>query len=244
MDTIKRAQKFLTGIFCIAILLISNLVAAQNKPNIIFFFADDQGYQDIGCFGAEGFKTPNLDRLAKQGVRFTSFYVAATVCTPSRAAVLTGCYPKRVGLHEAVLFPFSKTGLASSEITVAEMLKEVGYKTGMVGKWHLGHQPEFMPNTQGFDYYFGVPYSNDMHAHNYKSRNFQAPPLPVYRNTEQVDAGPDQSLLTKRYTEEAVGFIKRNKDNPFFLYLPAHDAAPAAVRFKKIQRQNQTRAHG
>lgn len=190
------------------------------KPNIIIFFTDDQGYADVGCFGAEGFKTPNLDNLANSGIRFTNFYVPATVCTPSRAGLLTGRYPKRAGLHEAVIFPFSEHGLSPEEYTMAEMFQSTGYKTACVGKWHLGHKPEFMPNNHGFDYYFGVPYSNDMDNHFYKHNNFQAPPLPVFRNSEQIDSGPDQRYLTKMFTEEALAFIQKQKDNPFFLYLP------------------------
>jgi arylsulfatase A-like enzyme len=190
------------------------------KPNVIIFFTDDQGYADVGCFGAKGFETPNLDNLAKNGIRFNNFYVPATVCTPSRAGLLTGRYPKRAGLHEAVLFPYSEHGLSTDEYTMAEMFKSVGYKTACIGKWHLGHKPEFLPNNHGFDYYYGVPYSNDMDSHYYKNMDFQAPPLPVFCNAEQVDSGPDQRYLTKIFTEEAVGFIQKQKENPFFLYLP------------------------
>jgi len=190
------------------------------KPNVIIFFTDDQGYADIACFGAKGFETPNFDNLANDGIRFTNFYVPATVCTPSRAGLLTGRYPKRAGLHEAVLFPFSEGGLSTDEFTMAEMFQSTGYNTGIVGKWHLGHKEEFMPNNQGFDYYFGVPYSNDMDNHHYKHIDFQAPPLPVFRNKELVQEGPDQKYLTKMFTEEAVGFIQKQNDNPFFLYMP------------------------
>lgn len=191
-----------------------------SKPNVIIFFADDQGYADVGCYNAKGFETPNFDELADNGIRFTNFYVPATVCTPSRAGLLTGRYPKRAGLHEAVLFPYSDSGLSPKEFTMAEMFQSAGYKTACVGKWHLGHQPEFMPNNQGFDYYFGVPYSNDMDNHYYKNIDFKAPPLPVYRNHELVQEGPDQKYLTKMFTEEALGFIQKNKEEPFFLYLP------------------------
>lgn len=190
------------------------------KPNVLIFFTDDQGYADVGCFGAQGFKTPNFDKLAADGIRFTSFYVPATVCTPSRAGLLTGRYPKRAGLHEAVLFPYSEGGLSQDEFTMAEMFKSAGYNTGIIGKWHLGHKPEFMPNNHGFDYYFGVPYSNDMDNHYYKHIDFQAPPLPVYRNHELLQEGPDQKYLTKMFTDEAVVFIQKNKGNPFFLYVP------------------------
>ncbi len=210
-----------SGLLAMILIFIS---CSQQKqlPNIIIFFTDDQGYADVGCFGAEGFETPHLDKLASEGVRFTDFYVPATVCTPSRAGLLTGKYPKRVGLHEAVLFPFSENGLSTEEYTMAEMLQNKGYSTSCIGKWHLGHKDKFMPNNQGFDYFFGVPYSNDMDNHYYKSRDFQSPPLPLYRNRELIEEGPDQSYLTKRYTEEAIRQIKGHKDQPFFIYL-AHN---------------------
>ena len=191
----------------------------ENQPNIIIFFTDDQGYADLGSFGAEGFETPHLDQLAKEGIRFTNFYVPATVCTPSRVGLLTGRYPKRAGLHEAVLFPFSEGGMALSEYTMAEMLKDAGYATSMIGKWHLGHQQEYMPNNQGFDSFFGVPYSNDMDNYYYKEIDFQSPPLPLYRDTVLIENGPDQDYITKRYTDEAVKLIKERKNKPFFLYL-------------------------
>jgi arylsulfatase A len=189
------------------------------KPNFFIIFTDDQGYADVGCYGARGFSTPNLNGMAEDGLRFTDFYVAATVCTPSRAALLTGCYPKRVGLHEAVLYPYSNTGLNPEEITIPEMLKTTGYVSACIGKWHLGHHPEFMPLRQGFDEFFGVPYSNDMDRHYYRFNDFQSPPLPLYRNEDLIESGPDQDYLTKRYTEEAVRFIRDNREKPFFLYL-------------------------
>ena len=193
----------------------------DNRPNIIIFFTDDQGYADLSCYEAEGFRTPNLDRLASEGIRFTDFYVPATVCTPSRAGLLTGRYPVRSSLHEAVIFPYSQNGLVSGEYTLAEMLQEGGYSTGIIGKWHLGHASgEYHPLNQGFDYYFGVPYSNDMDSYYYGQNDFQSPPLPVYRNMDLVEEGPDQKYLTRMYTEEATGFIRREKDNPFFLYIP------------------------
>ena len=194
----------------------------ESQPNIIIFFTDDQGYADLGTYGAEGFETPNLDQLAAEGIRFTNFYVPATVCTPSRAGLLTGRYPKRSNLHEAVLFPYSEGGLSPNEYTMAEMLKEGGYTTSCIGKWHLGHKEEFMPNNQGFDEFYGVPYSNDMDNYYYKNIDFQSPPLPFYRNTEFIESGPDQQYLTKKYTEEAVKQIKNRGQKPFFIYL-AHN---------------------
>lgn len=194
----------------------------RKRPNVVIFFTDDQGYADMGCYGAEGFDTPNLDQLAGDGIRFTDFYVPATVCTPSRAGLLTGRYPKRADLHEAVLFPYSEHGLSTDEYTMAEMLQENGYSTACIGKWHLGHKQEFMPNRHGFDYYYGVPYSNDMDNHYYQRLDFQAPPLPVFINEQKIEEGPDQRYLTKRYTEEAVRLVKESKDDPFFIYL-AHN---------------------
>ncbi len=195
---------------------------AGSKPNIIIFFTDDQGYADVGCFGAKGYTTPHLDQLAQAGIRFTNFYVPATVCTPSRAGLLTGLYPKRHNLHEAVLFPYSEDGLPPETHTMAEMLRDNGYFTSCIGKWHLGHLPQFMPNNHGFDEYFGVPYSNDMDNHYYNHNEFQSPPLPLHRNQELIESGPDQRFLTKRYTEEAIRQIKENQGTPFFIYL-AHN---------------------
>lgn len=193
-----------------------------NNPNIIIVFTDDQGYGDLGSYGAEDFDTPNIDSLAYKGIRFTNFYVPATVCTPSRAGLLTGRYPKRSNLHKAVLFPYSEGGLSPKEYTMAELLKQGGYTTSIIGKWHLGHTEKFMPNNQGFDEFYGVPYSNDMDDYYYKDKDFQSPPLPLYRNKKLLESGPDQDYLTKRYTEEAVQQIKDRSEKPFFLYL-AHN---------------------
>ncbi len=199
---------------------IQNAASSYQKPNFIVIFTDDQGYGDVGCYGAKGFSTPNLDRMAAEGLKFTDFYVAASVCTPSRAGLLTGCYPKRVGLHEAVLFPYSNTGLHSNEMIIPEILKPQGYTSACIGKWHLGHHEIFLPLRHGFDEFFGVPYSNDMDGHYYKSLDFQSPPLPLYKNEEQIEAGPDQQFLTRRYTEQAVQFIRSHRNRAFFLYLP------------------------
>jgi len=190
-------------------------------PNFIIIFCDDLGYGDIGCFGSTKHRTPNIDQMADEGMRFTSFYVTSGVCTPSRSSLMTGCYPRRVNMHQSargewVLFPVAKKGLNPDEITIAEVLKKKGYATACVGKWHLGDQPQFLPTKQGFDYYFGIPYSNDMGS---KQRK-QNPPLPLLRNEKVIEAPVDQNTLTKRYTEEVLKFITANKDNPFFIYLP------------------------
>ena len=164
---------------CIASLLAAApLHAASRPPNVVIIFADDQGYADVGCFGATGFATPNLDRLAREGRRFTNFHVAQPVCSASRAALLTGCYPNRIGIHGA-LGPEAKHGIADGEMTLAEMLKPKGYATGMAGKWHLGHHPRFLPVHHGFDEYLGLPYSNDMWPHHPEAKPGAYPPLPL-----------------------------------------------------------------
>jgi len=184
------------------------------RPNFVVIFADDLGYGDLGCFGAEKIKTPRLDQMAAEGIRLTDFYSTSPVCTPSRAGLLTGRYPIRSGMNQ-VLFPQSQTGIDASEITIGEALQRLGYATGCIGKWHLGHLPPFLPTRHGFDYYFGLPYSNDM----YLTKRGD-PPLPLMRGEEIIEQPPDQDLLTQRYTEEAVQFIRRSKGRPFFLYVP------------------------
>jgi arylsulfatase A len=187
--------------------------AEAAKPNLVLIFIDDLGYADIGPFGNTEVRTPHLDRMAQEGMRFTSFY-ATPVCSMSRACLMTGCYNTRVSVP-GVLFPYSDTGLHPDEITLAEVVKPQGYVTKCIGKWHLGWQPEFLPTRQGFDSYFGIPYSNDMHA---GKNNY--PPLPLIRDETTIETEPDQSQLTRRYTEEATQFIRDHKDQPFFLYLP------------------------
>ncbi|UCH14978.1 MAG: sulfatase [Bacteroidales bacterium] len=181
----------------------------EELPNIIHIFADDLGYGDLSCFGATDIKTSNIDRIASEGIRFTEFYSASPVCSPSRAGLLTGRLPQRMGIN-GVFFPESFTGMPQDEITIAEMLKEKDYTTGIVGKWHLGHLHKFLPLQQGFDSYFGIPYSNDMESVLYMRGN----------NVEEFNV--DQRYITRRYTEEAIKFIDQNKDNPFFLYI-AHN---------------------
>ncbi len=196
--------------------------ASANGPNFVIIFTDDQGYADIGCYGAEGFETPNLDRMAAEGMRFTDFYVGAPICSPSRAALLTGCYPQRVSIPR-VLFPDDRIGLNPCEITIADILKSKGYATACIGKWHLGHLPQFLPTRQGFDYYFGLPYSNDMK------------PLPLMEGEQVLEQKTDQSQLTRRYTEKALDFIRKNAHRPFFLYLPhtmPHVPLAVSDRFK------------
>jgi len=191
------------------------------RPNLVIIFCDDLGYGDIGCFGSTKHHTPNLDRMAAEGMRFTSFYSTCSVCTPSRAGLMTGCYPLRVNMHQnekglCVLFPVNKKGLNPKEVTIADMLKTRRYATACIGKWHLGDQPEFLPTRRGFDYYYGIPYSNDMGTEQGPGQ----PPLPLLRNEVVIEAPADQNTLTKRYTEQAVTFIRENKNRPFFLYLP------------------------
>lgn len=219
-------------LLCTALtLLFSQAVLAQpKKPNVVVIFCDDLGYGDLGCYGHPTIRTPNLDGMARDGMKFTQFYVAAPVCTPSRAAILTGRLPIRSGMcstKRRVLFPNSNGGLPPSEITLAEALRNVGYATAAIGKWHLGHLPAYLPTKQGFDYYFGIPYSNDMDraANAPKGRDaFWEPKseywnVPLLRNEDVVERPADQTTITKRYTEETVSFIKKSKSKSFFVYL-------------------------
>lgn len=195
---------------------------ADRPPNIIVVFADDLGYADIGCFGAQGIETPNIDQMAAEGTKFTQFYVASPACSPSRAGLLTGSIPQRVSIPR-VLFPADDIGLGHGEITIAELLKTRGYATAHIGKWHLGHHKELLPPNHGFDLYFGLPYSNDMSPDPKNNPSPEAktwPELRLYRGTEVIEIEPDQTYLTRRFTEEAVAFIEQNRDRPFFLYLP------------------------
>ncbi len=208
----------------------SPFVQTAKKPNIILIYADDLGYGDLGCYGHPTIRTPNLDRMAAEGMRFTQFYSAAEVCTPSRTALLTGRYPIRSGMcHNQfrVLRNHASGGLPKDEITIAELLKTVGYRTGMVGKWHLGHLPEHLPPAHGFDEYFGMPYSNDMlpakdappGRDKFFAENNDYWKTPLIRGTEIIDEHPDQRQVTRQYTDEAVRFIQGNKDRSFFLYV-------------------------
>jgi len=202
--------------------------SSDRPPNFIIILADDLGYQDLGCFGSPLIKTPNLDRMAAEGAKFTSFY-AAPSCTPSRAGLLTGCYPMRVSLPR-VLNPRDTIGISSKEITLAQLLKTRGYATCCIGKWHLGHLRPFLPTRHGFDHYFGLPYSNDMSA---DPKIKPSPPL--MRDERIIELPAKTETLTERYTEEAIKFITENKDQPFFLYLPhtfPHTPLAISERFK------------
>ena len=231
--------------FCV-LLCPSQTIAeeATTPPNIVLIFMDDMGYADIGSFGATAYETPNLDRLAKQGRRFTDFVTSSAVCSASRAALLTGCYHRRVGISGA-LFPKANKGLNQDETTIAEICKSKGYATACVGKWHLGHLQPFLPLQHGFDHYFGLPYSNDMWPHHpdylpktakHKRKSF--PPLPLFEDNTVIDPdvdGDDHAQLTVQYTEKSVAFIKENQDKPFFLYLPhtmVHVPLYVSERFK------------
>ncbi|MDB6026444.1 MAG: arylsulfatase [Verrucomicrobiales bacterium] len=226
--------KRIRSLIAAAMVVSSSLLAAENgksitnpKPNFIVILADDLGYNDLGCYGSPLIKTPNLDQMAREGVRFTSFYVGAPVCTPSRAALLTGCYPARVGMGDdlvnqpgfgnvitksfvKVIHSGSKLGLNPDETIIPEMLKPAGYFSGLIGKWHLGDAPEFNPVREGFDSYFGVPYSNDMK------------PFYFINQTERLKKPPVMDELTATYTDHATSFIRAHRDQPFFLYL-AHN---------------------
>ncbi|MEC7725666.1 MAG: sulfatase, partial [Planctomycetota bacterium] len=191
-----------------------------DSPNVVVVFTDDQGYGDLSCYGHPTIHTPHLDRLAAEGCKMTQFYVAAPLCSPSRAALLTGCYPKRVSMHKHVIFPQYDYGLHTDEVTVADMLRARGYATGCFGKWHLGHRPGLLPRDQGFDKYVGVPYSNDMAQIHRKPNNKYAYRLPFMVDDDVVEWEPDQRLLTRRATEAAVAFIEAHKDQPFFAYIP------------------------
>lgn len=215
----------------------ASLKTDVGKPNIVVIFTDDQGYGDLGCFGSTTIRTPHLDRLAKEGRRFTSFLVASNVCSPSRAGLLTGCYPKRVGMHQGVLFPGSTTGLNPAEHTLADHLRQQGYATACFGKWHLGHHREVLPTANGFDTYYGIPYSNDMNHPDNQGKPKGGPDgmdelwedpqsaltkwkTPLMENETIVELPVDQRTITRRCTDRAIDFIQVNQTRPFFVYLP------------------------
>ena len=207
----------------------TTILSSKSPPNIVIMFMDDMGYADIGAFGAKAYPTPHLDRMAKEGRKFTDFYVTQAVCSASRAGLLTGCYNVRIGINGA-LGPRSNFGLNPDETTIAEICKQQGYATACFGKWHLGHHKKFLPKQHGFDEYFGLPYSNDMWPYHpgvlhlpMEERLKKWPHLPLIDGNEVINpkvSGKDQEMLTTQYTERAVSFIEKNKDNPFFVYLP------------------------
>ncbi|WP_372931822.1 sulfatase family protein [Mariniphaga sediminis] len=207
-------------LFCCCV-SCNNNSAKIETPNIIFIYADNLGYGDIGCFGSQIHKTPHIDKMAKEGMRLTSLYSSSPVCTPSRASLMTGCYAQRVDMHwddrnGAVLRPVSPKGMNPEEITIAEILRDRGYATACIGKWHLGDQPQFLPVNQGFDYFFGIPYSEDM----IPSISSEWPELPLLKNDKVIEAPADLTTTTSRYVREAIRFISENKNKPFFLYFP------------------------
>ena len=233
-NNFKKMIKYITIIILITCFFAScnQITQDQNasKPNVVIIFIDDEGYGDVGCYGATGFQTPNIDQMARNGMRFTNFYAAQPVCSSSRAGLLTGCYPNRIGFSGA-LFPRHKIGLNPDELTMAEMFKEQGYTTACFGKWHLGWQKEFLPLQHGFDKFMGLPYSNDMWPHNNVSGKLlpkdkvrgNLPKLPLIESNETIEyitSLKDQDKLTTLYTEKAVDFINRNAKDPFFLYVP------------------------
>ena len=248
----------LPHLILISSFICGSAMAKIQKPNIVLMFIDDMGYGDIGPFGNKINQTPNLDRMAEEGNVLTQFYVANTACTPSRAALLTGSYAHRIGMDSGapnfvVNFPGDKRGLNPSEITIAEMLKENGYVTGCFGKWHLGDQPEFMPLAQGFDTYFGIPYSNDMWPGNKRgnpvTKGGPYEPLPIMLQDQavaHVADDLDQALLAEVITDQAIKFIRKNKSQPFFCFIPhSHVHSPRFARPKFLQRAegNVNRAH-
>lgn len=252
----ERSKGFLLtlGLFLVCQI---GAAAAANKPNFIIIFTDDQGYADLSCFGGKHVYTPNIDQMAKEGARLTSFYVAAPLCTPSRAALMTGCYPARIDMDvpssleiEMKHIPAGKKfpvclagdgrGLNPDELTIAEVAQSAGYKTGMFGKWHLGDQPEFLPTRQGFEEYFGIPYSHDIHPKHPRQKFFNFPPLPLLEGETVIEMEPNADFLTRRITERAVDFIKRNKDENFFLYVAhplPHGPLAASPQIKKAYAQ-------
>ena len=241
--------------YLISIFFLLTFSCTENRknlsPNIVIIFMDDLGYGDISNFGAINYKTPNIDNMVNEGMLFTNFYSAQAVCSASRAGLLTGTYPNRIGISGA-LMPYSNHGLHDDEITIAEMLKDKGYTTAIYGKWHLGHHKKFLPNNHGFDTYFGIPYSNDMwpvdfdgnqisDTSNWKKKTYpQLPLIEDFKKIKEIKTLEDQAMLTTLYTEKSIKFINENKDNPFFLYVPhSMPHVPIAVSDKFLGKSNQ-----
>ncbi len=255
-------NKLVQNLFFITLLStlfsVSDAVQAhpqKGKPNFVVIFVDDMGYGDLGCFGHPTIRTPVLDRLSVEGQRWTNFYVAASVCTPSRAGLLTGRLPVRSGMasnRRRVLFPNSKGGLPSSEITIAEALKTVGYKTAAIGKWHLGHLKKYLPRQHGFDSYYGIPYSNDMDfvrgSPRYKKDESESKSeyynVPLIRNEEVIERPANQKTIVKRFTEEAVRLIGEYKEEPFFIYLAHNLPHIPLFRSKEFEGKSQRGIYG
>ena len=222
----------LTLIFFVLGLSAIGASAESTKPNFIFILVDDQGYYDLGCYGATEVKTPRIDAMAKEGIRFTDYYAAAPICSPSRAGLLTGCYPRRVGSAIWVHRADSPTGIHPDELTLPELLKDNGYKTACIGKWHLGFHEPFLPRNQGFDHYFGLLHNLDpVETVFFENKGG----VPLMRKGKVVKRPADENELTKLYTDEAIAFVERNKEEPFFLYLPhtmLHVPLGVSERFK------------
>lgn len=213
-DLMTHLQKLFISLLLLVVSFFSPLVLSdeeQDLPNVIVILGDDLGYGDLGSYGGETIKTPNLDRMAERGVRLTNAYSSSSNCTPSRAGLLTGRYPVRTGMAHQVLFVEDTHGLPLEEVTIAEMLKPLGYQTAIIGKWHLGHTPTYWPTNHGFDFYYGLPYSNNQS------------PLALYRNQEKIEEPVVQETLIERFTRETIRFIENHRDKPFFIYL-AHTA--------------------
>lgn len=225
-----RRAWFFSWLFAFAWCAMTVGPAAAAPPNVVIVFCDDQGYQDLGCYGSPNIKTPHIDRLAAEGMRFTDFYSAYCVCSASRAALLTGCYPPRISMP-GVLGPRTRRALHPDEVTIADLLKQAEYATTMIGKWHVGDTPETLPTAQGFDSYFGLPYSNDMARQKgwgngpadldkiWIEKRWNIYKNDLYRNTKSIESPVDQTTLTDRYTDAAVEFIRANQQRPFFVYL-------------------------
>ncbi|MCG8578586.1 MAG: sulfatase-like hydrolase/transferase, partial [Bacteroidales bacterium] len=201
-------QVLYTILLLFGVLSYSSATSKEKKTNVVIIYMDDMGYADVSCYGAEKHTTPNIDKLAHEGMKFTNFYAASNICSPSRASLLTGCYSPRAGMPKVLLI--SKKGLSKEITTMAEMLKEQDYNTALIGKWHLGHHKELLPTNHGFDYFMGTPFSHDLKING---------KLPFYENETVIENNPDITQLTTRYTEKAKDYIQENKDQPFFLWL-------------------------
>lgn len=235
MTLTKRVFSFALATFGLLTQMVASASPVQDKPNLIIILTDDQGYSELSCFGGKHVYTPHIDQMAKEGARLTNFYVAAPLCTPSRAALMTGCYPARIdmdvpssievnmkhtkGRRFPVCLAGDGRGLSPKELTIAEVAKSAGYKTGLFGKWHLGDQPEFLPTRQGFDEFFGIPYSHDIQPKHKNNKVFKFPPLPLLEGEEVIELNPNANYLTRRVTARAVDFIQRNQDEAFLLYV-------------------------